>query len=288
MRLSYDSANFSFASEANSFLLAASEIPEASLHYPIVFIGKAGGAFSLAVLVGLTDKQNLFVEPDGKWAVDSYVPAFVRRYPFVLLEEATDQLSVGFDAAYPGFKDSGDDADGDALFAADGAPAPLLKHAISYLEGFHAEMGATRAFADKLGKLGLLTPRVVEVSVGPSRAPRVMQGFFAVDPKKLAALPAAKLAELAAGPELGWIYLHLNSLRLVARLAARVDAAKAKQVFPADAPVNVGTLPNHQPAPISAEPAPARSAPAKAPAAKAPPARSAQRARASTKSGGML
>jgi hypothetical protein len=104
-------------------------------------------------------------------------------------------------------------------------------------------MSATRAFADKLGALGLLVPQVVEVSSGPRKAPRVLQGFFAVDPARLAGLPGATLAELAAGPELGWIYLHLNSLRLVSRLAARVDAMAASAVFPADAPVQVGKLP---------------------------------------------
>lgn len=243
LRLTYDAADFSFASQSNSFLLAASEIPEASLQYPVVFIGKEGGAYSLAVLVGLTDRQNLFVDAKGKWAGDTYVPAFVRRYPFVLLEEAPDSLSVGFDAAYPGFSESADEP----LFDDSGAPSPLLKHAIGFLEGFHAEMTATREFADRLAALGLLVPRVVEVSSGPRKAPRVLQGFFAVDPEKLASLPAAELAALAAGPQLGWIYLHLNSLKLVSRLAARVDVLGAREVFPADAPVAVGTLPSQAP-----------------------------------------
>lgn len=243
LKLSYNASDFSFAAQSNSFLLAASEIPEASLQYPIVFIGKDGGPYSLAVLVGLTDRQNLFVSAQGQWAGDSYVPAFVRRYPFVLLEEAPDNLAVGFDAAYPGFGDSAEQA----LFDAGGKPSPLLQHAIGFLEGFHAEMTLTRSFAERLAALGLLVPRVVEVSSGPRKAPRVLQGFFAVDPAKLAALPAADLAALAAGPELGWIYLHLNSLRLVNRLAARVDAQAAREVFPADAPVTVGTLPNQEP-----------------------------------------
>ena len=239
LRLTYAGGNFLFAAGSNSFLLAASEIPEAILHYPVVFIGKEGDAYSLAALTGLMDRQNLFVDAGGKWAPDTYVPAFVRRYPFVLLEEGPDHLSVGYDAAYTGFSES----DGDPLFEADGSSSPLLKHAIGFLEGFHSEMTATRAFADKLGALGLLVPRIVEVSSGPRKAPRVLQGFFAVDPDRLAALPAANLAELAAGPELGWIYLHLNSLRLVSRLAARVDAMSASAVFPADAPVHVGKLP---------------------------------------------
>ncbi|MES2972767.1 MAG: SapC family protein [Pseudomonadota bacterium] len=260
LKLTYDGSDFSFASQANSFLLAATEIPEASLQYPVVFIGKEGGAYSLAVLVGLTDRQNLFVDASGRWAADSYVPAFVRRYPFVLLEEGPDRLSVGFDAAYPGFGDNAEQP----LFEDGGAPSPLLQHAIGFLEGFHAEMTLTRTFADRLAALGVLVPRVVEVSSGPRKAPRVLQGFYAVDPGKLAALPAAELAALASGPELSWIYLHLNSLRLVNRLAARVDALGARDVFPADAPVNVGTLPNQQPAAAAAGDAPVPAASGKA------------------------
>jgi len=247
LRLQFDSADFSFAAQTNSFLLAASEIPEAALNYPIVFVGSEGGACSLAVLVGLTDSRNLFVDGAGRWAAGSYVPAFVRRYPFVLLEEAPDRLSVGFDAGYPGFGE----AAGQPLFEDDGKSSPLLEHAIGFLEGFHREMMATRAFADRLQALGLLVPRVVEVSSGPSKAPRVLQGFLAVDPARLAALPAEQLAALAAGPELGWIYLHLNSLRLVNQLAARVDALAAREVFPADAAVAVGTLPTQPLKPVA-------------------------------------
>jgi hypothetical protein len=239
LRLAYDPADFSFASQSNSFLLAASEIPEAVLHYPVVFIGSEGGPFSLAVLVGLTDRQNLSVGQDNRWQAGAYVPAFVRRYPFVLLEEAPERLSVGFDAGYPGFgKDKGE-----PLFDGAGAPSALLQHAIAFLEGFHREMAATQDFASKLAAMDLLVPRVVELSAGPSKAPRTLQGFYAVDADRLAALSPAQLAQLAAGPELSWIYLHLNSLKLVNRLAAGVDARTARASFPEDTPIVVGALP---------------------------------------------
>ncbi|MCG8434237.1 MAG: SapC family protein, partial [Gammaproteobacteria bacterium] len=74
---------YRFAAQLNAIYIVATEFFVAAKHYPIVF-GKdsATGAFLPVAITGLTDKQNLFVDNNGMWRKDCYVPAYVRRYPF--------------------------------------------------------------------------------------------------------------------------------------------------------------------------------------------------------------
>jgi hypothetical protein len=80
LRLASAQASFAFARETNSVPLAASELPQAALDFPCVFIQTDGG-HSLAALVGLRDHDNLFVEPDDGWARGAYLPAFSGAIP---------------------------------------------------------------------------------------------------------------------------------------------------------------------------------------------------------------
>src|SRR3546814_17461453 len=56
----------------------------------------------------LRQNENLFVDASGQWAPDTYIPAFVRRYLFVLAEKPAakegDDFTVFLDEQYEGFK----------------------------------------------------------------------------------------------------------------------------------------------------------------------------------------
>ena len=214
-----------FAKTSNSFLLAATELSDAAMHYPSVFIGRPEGPFTLAVLVGLQDQQNLFVGDDGRWMPGTYIPAFVRRYPFVLAqadEDSDADLSVCVDESYPGFSGWQGQApapDSQPLFTAEGENAPLLGNAIHFLEQFNAQMKWTRAFAAELADFGLLQKQVIEIKRG--RDTQAIDGLFVVDEKRLVQLKANQIKRLAEKQYLGWIYAHLLSLRHIKTLAAR-------------------------------------------------------------------
>src|SRR4051812_28210580 len=98
--------HFAFAAKTNAMLLASTELAEAARDYPIVFVGQEGGPFSLAALVGLRNNENLLVDKSGMWETGTYVPAFARRYPFVLAE-GDDQsvLTVCVDETYTGLNE---------------------------------------------------------------------------------------------------------------------------------------------------------------------------------------
>jgi len=217
LKLAPAEAKLAFARETNSVLIAATELPLAALDFPCVFIATDGG-HSLAAIVGLRDHENLFVLPNGDWARGAYLPAFFRRYPFVLAEtEGDPTFTVCLDRAYPGLN-----ADkGEALFDDEGRETPWLEEIKRFLVNFRQEMTATREFADRLAALELLQDGVLEYTVDGEKS--TLRGFKTVNEGKLRELDAATLKDLSDRGWLGLIYAHLLSVNQVQRLALRLD-----------------------------------------------------------------
>ena len=217
LKLAPTEGQLAFARETNSVLIAATELPLAALDFPCVFIETDGG-HSLAALVGLRDHENLFVQADGSWARGAYLPAFFRRYPFVLAETEDDpNFTVCLDRAYPGLNPD----KGEALFDAEGKETPWLEEIKRFLVAFRQDMTATRAFADRLAALGLLEDGVIEYTLDGEKS--TLRGFKTVNEGKLRALDAATLKELADSGWLGLAFAHLLSVHQVQRLALRLE-----------------------------------------------------------------
>ena len=217
LKLAPADSQFAFARGTNSVLIAAGELPLAALDFPCVFV-EAEGGHSLAALVGLRDHENLFVQPDGAWARGAYLPAFFRRYPFVLAEaEGDDTLTVCLDRAYAGLNTE----KGEALFDEQGQETPWLEEIKRFLLSFRQEMQASRDFANHLAALELLQEGVIEYALDSEKS--TLRGFKTVNETKLRALDAAALKDLADRGWLGWVFAHLLSVQQVQRLALRLD-----------------------------------------------------------------
>lgn len=234
LRLRTTDGRATFAADIHYAPLAGSELYGAARDYPVIFTG-GEGAPGLVALLGLQERQNLFVDADGRWARGTYVPAFVRRYPFVLAEsEGKDELTVCIDDQYAGFNET----EGEALFNEAGEESTYLRGIIQFLERFRAEMTRTAEFAARLANLGLLAKKDLQITDGEGRRYR-LQDFRIVDEAKLAELDDETLGELHRAGHLGWIYAHLISLgsatRLPARLAGRDAGAEAATVETPDA-----------------------------------------------------
>lgn len=220
--LQFDSARFDFARHSNSVLLAASEFEAACADYPIVFVGNPQTGYSPAAVLGLESSKNAMLDAQSRWRRQAYIPAFIRRYPFVLMSQADGQLCVGIDAAFTGFGGSGN-----RLFEADGQASALLNHARDFCSDFHQHMLQTQRFSARLNSLGLLAERFFEISAGPQSPPKTVSGFYAVDAQRLQQLPDDTLLALAKGPELRWIHAHLSSLSRVNKISTQPDTAQA-------------------------------------------------------------
>ena len=222
LRIRAIQGDFLFASHLNSVPLACSEFARAACHYPIVFAGNSPDSVVPAALLGLQAQQNLMVDEAGQWQAGAYVPAFLRRYPFVLAEQEKqeDGFTVCLDQAFQGLVEQG--SEGEALFDADGNDTPLLANALKFLQEYQLHLARTRAFSSKLAELDLL--QVKQVRVQPVNGKEfTLDGFFVVDEQKLRELKGKALQELAKSGDLGWIYAHLMSLVNVEALTRRLD-----------------------------------------------------------------
>ncbi len=217
-------SSFAFAAKTNSVPLVISEFLECAREYPIVFARSEAGPVP-AVLLGLREGENLYVGPEGKWDA-RYVPAFVRRYPFVPGKGAQGELLVCIDEASPCF-----DTDlGEPLFEA-GKPTAQLEHAMKFLGEFHQATSATEALGQRLEALGLLRQADSVAQLNDGRQFR-LNGLNVVDETKLRNLDRDVVHELVISGNLALIHAHIMSLgnlgALVDRLSQRDTKSKAR------------------------------------------------------------
>ncbi|HIV72294.1 MAG TPA: SapC family protein [Candidatus Aquabacterium excrementipullorum] len=216
LRVKASGQHLSFARETNSLLLAVTELPLAALDLPCVFVA-SGDQHTMVAVVGLRDKENLYIDPEGRWDPHSYLPAFIRRYPFVLAEQpGTEQLTVCVDEAFDGLNPS----DGEALFTPEGKDTPYLQQLQKFLLDFHNDMQRTTLFAKRLNELGLLVERNIDFKLGEQHLN--LNGFKVVDEDKLRQLAPEVVQELFTSGALGWIHAHLLSLNNVSKLGTRL------------------------------------------------------------------
>jgi hypothetical protein len=210
---------FAFARKANSLYVAGVEFAEAGREYAIVFTRGSKGDVVPVVMLGLRARENLFVGDQAQW-LGQYVPAFVRRYPFVLAELSGQSLGVCIDEAFAGINDE----EGEPLFEADGRNTPFLQNALDFLGLYQQEHRRTEAFCRRLEQTGLLTEMNAQADLVDGRS-FTIGGLLVVDEKKLLALPDAVALSLFRSGELNLVSLHLASLgnmkKLVDRMAER-------------------------------------------------------------------
>ena len=222
--------SFGFAARANSLYLAGVEFNEACKEFAIVFTRVGSGRTVPVAMLGLRGRENLFVDAQGKWDA-SYIPAFVRRYPFVLAElPGRSEMAVCVDEAFTGLNPK----EGEALFDAAGNDTPFLKNALDFLQRYQAEYLRTEAFCQQLEQAGLLVEMNAKADLVDGRS-FTINGLLIVDEKKLQALPDASVLSLVRSGGMHLISMHLLSLSNMQKLVDRM-AARGSPLQPAPRP----------------------------------------------------
>ncbi len=219
--------DYRFSRKVNSVPLTAVEFPFAASEYAIIFAG-TGDVPMPAVILGMRDKENLFLNDNGVWQA-TYVPAFVRRYPFVFsVSDDGKTFTLCIDEAYSGFNREGR---GQRLFNDEGKPSEFTDNVLKFVQEYQRQFERTKSFCQKLKELDLLEPMQAQVSLATGETTS-LTGFMAVDRKKLKGVSGEKLAELAKTDELELLYLHLFSMRNFAAMKNKLEG-RATPIPPA-------------------------------------------------------
>jgi hypothetical protein len=197
--------------------LTVEEFPQAARHFPIVF--SSGDQPVPLALMGLNEGVNVFVDDEGKVADNLYVPAYARRYPFMLARLTPDaqELSLCFD---PTSDLLSADGDGAALFDGD-QPAEATKSMLQFCENFEEAGMRTGAFVEELKKHGLLMEGEVAIQQEGSEQPFVYRGFQMVDQAKLREVRGDVLRGWNQSGLLPLLFAHLFSLDLIREVFGR-------------------------------------------------------------------
>ena len=219
------------AAGLNAVFCAAAEFAEACKAFPLLFIrsgeqdARGQPVITPVCLLGLEAGENLFVD-EGTWTA-AYEPAFLRRYPFALVDARQDggdasAQAVAVDAGFGGLAEHGD---GERLFGDDGEPTPYLQQVLQFLNDYESAVQITRPIGAHLQSLGLLKDMRAAGKL-TNGEPFAVDGFLVVDEEKLRALPDDVVVSLHRGGLLALVHAHLVSLSNLSRLVDRKSARR--------------------------------------------------------------
>ncbi|MGZ6038050.1 MAG: SapC family protein [Phenylobacterium sp.] len=224
---------FGFAKAGHAVPLTVGEFPSAVATGPIIFMGEE----KLPILVmGLNAGDNMFLRPDGLFEAGVYIPAYIRRYPFIFAnDDAAKQMVLCIDRAAEFVVDKGFDQ---PFFEADGQPSQYTKNCIEFCNNFEFERQKTQSFIQILQDLDLFESKTANFTPvdanGQPGEPQKIAEYFGVSEEKLNKLPVEKYIELRDNGALPQIHAHLISLlgwdRLVAlALVKQFEAQNGKK-----------------------------------------------------------
>ncbi len=217
LRRSHD---FGFARALHAVPVAAAEMPAAMRSYPIVFVG---ADHAPVAITGIRKDENLFIDADGGWISPHYIPAYVRRYPFILAGETdAERLTLCIDRDCVRLTTAGEE-ESDPLFQ-DGEPGEITRRALAFCEEYNALHNITRRAVELIAGHGLFAERRGRVSLADGSSFNLTD-FEVIDEAALNELSDEAFLELRHGGALALIYCHLASMNSWSSLIDRGNAA---------------------------------------------------------------
>jgi len=197
---------FSYASNLRDCIITVTEFYAAAKSQPIVFTKNEKGEYMALALMGLISEKNLFTNEDGSWRAGEYVPAFVRRYPFIYIQHSGDSLTLAVDHGHKAVNKR----KGEALFNVDGEPSTYTERVIDFLNQYQEANHRTQAMIKMLDEKGLLedaTAKMVQ-----NGEPVNLTGFKRVNEARLSELSDTEVLDLIKSGAYKWVVAHLMSL----------------------------------------------------------------------------
>ena len=206
-----------FVAQQHALPVTVDEFPLVGRRMPIIF--SVGPDPVPLALLSLNEGTNTFFDDDGRWIEeDAYVPAYVRRYPFLLarLRQDSQEMSLCFD---PTSDVVGPFEDGEPLFEGT-TPSAATRSILEFNEQFEQAGQRTQQFMAELKQLDLLTDGEVTITPEGSQ-PFTYRGFLMVNEQKLKELRGDQLRKMSQSGLLPLLYAHLFSVSLMRDIFAR-------------------------------------------------------------------
>jgi hypothetical protein len=218
--------SFAFAADLPAVRVLAAELVQAQANLPLAFI-KEDGNFILCALLGLGERENLFVADDGRW-LGRYIPAMLRRYPFVLGRGGAEQKDLVLLVEDSMLSEH----EGEALFDLENQDIQgPLKRGLELLISIETEAAKTAELIASLAGYGVLEPLPLQVNIG-NAAPAEIGGIYSISEAKLNALPDEALVKLHRSGAIALAYGQIYSLGQLTVLQALATAKLNKPAMP--------------------------------------------------------
>jgi hypothetical protein len=214
-------ATYNFARKLNTVPVVLGELANLLPYYPVAFT--TGPNPSMIALLGARNEENLYIGPNGEWDPSvPYIPAYLRRYPFIMMEMPDKQhaLSAELDPEFFG-------SEGETLFA-DGKPTKIAQAALQFCAEFQQAFDVTRSFSEAVLQTGILrNKRTTFTLAGGSKINLI--GFSAADEEALDELDNRTTNTFRKKHWLGPLYLHMASLVHLNSFPGRIAANAARR-----------------------------------------------------------
>lgn len=196
--------NYEFSAKVNSVPITMQELPTASKYFPVIFAGDKTGTM-LAVL-GIRPDDNLFVDKNYNWLPNTYVPAYIRRYPFFTARRDGDSDAIIC------IDDTSDflSTDGEKPLFDNEKPTDMLNSILEFTRNYQHQLELSGEFGIALEKLGLLEDQQISFKIGEEVKANV-NGFRTISRTKFDELDGQVLQEWLGKGWLDAAILHLSS-----------------------------------------------------------------------------
>jgi len=211
LRISRPTRPLDYAREANVIPALVDEFDLAMVEIPIAYLPGADCP-SAVFVTGSSPGNNVYVTDEGLWN-GAYVPAYLRRYPFIVGDVSDSESVLCIDESYEGLGN----ADGERFFSEKGVQEEALTNALTLAQSYRDAAVRTDAFCAMLRDFDLLQTATLDTTA-PDGSKSVVHGLLIIDEAALAALPADKLHSLHSAGFLKAIYSQIASLRAVSKL----------------------------------------------------------------------
>ena len=210
--------DFSYAKNLTSAPITVTEFFEACKNYPILFAKDKNNDWFASVMLGFKEKENIFVDNKGNWDKLHYVPAFVRRYTFVFVEQnEQQQLLLGVEKEFLSI-DKKDEKR--KLFDDKDENTEFLNNVLNFLNQYQNDSIATKEFIKQLAEWELLEEKVATI-INEKKEQFNINGFYIVNEEKLKHLSKKKKEEICNKNATALITAHLISLSNIQKLGIK-------------------------------------------------------------------